>query len=274
MLDGKHYVWECDYGEHSRYIDVLKVLIDEQNAHEPSMCALFVNNNPYNLEFFIIMGYDAPTDGQVENMQSLMTNIGARQRPDIPFKDLLEEIGGHRYNSMTLLDVWAVELAVAHLFEFKDRSEIAKVISMKPLGKSIPVFLSHASADKPFVEDIIPYLTKRGLPVWYDKISIDYGESILSAVQSGVQSSGAVLFFLTPAFLNSNWCKREMEGFLLRYAGGQNILILTLLAHNVLHEDLPFFLQGIKYLRLSEQPRPDDISTEILPVLSKHFNIW
>jgi hypothetical protein len=273
-LDSRHYVWECDYGEHSRYIDVLKVLIAEQNAYELSMCALFVNNNPYNLEFFIIMGYDAPSDGQIENMQSLMTNIGARQRPDIPFKDLFEEMGGHRYNSMTLLDIWTVELAEEHLFEFKNRSEIAKVISMKPLGNSIPVFLSHASADKPFVEDIIPYLTKRGLPVWYDKISIDYGEGILSAVQSGVQKSGAVIFFLTPAFLNSNWCKTEMEGFLSRYAGGQQVLILTLVAHDVLHEDLPFFLQGIKYLRLSEQPKPNNIAGEILPVLSKHFNIW
>jgi hypothetical protein len=267
-------VWECDYGEHSRYIDVLKVLIVEQNADELSMCALFVNNNPYNLEFFIVMGYDAPSDGQIGMMQSLMVNIGARQRPDIPLNDLLEESVRHRYNAVTLVDLSSVELAGSHLFEFKDRAEISQVISMKPLGESNPVFLSHASVDKTFVEDIIPYLTKRGLPVWYDKISIDYGESILSAVQSGVQSSGAVLFFLTPAFLNSNWCKREMEGFLLRYAGGQNILILTLLAHNVLHEDLPFFLQGIKYLRLSEQPRPDDISTEILPVLSKHFNIW
>jgi TIR domain len=272
-LDTRHYVWECDYGEHSRYIDVLKVLIVEQNAGEMSMCALLVNNNPYNLEFFIVLGYDTPSDGQVEKMQSLMANIGARNRPDIPLKNLFEELSGHRYNAMELGGLSDVELAVSQLFEFKDRSEIAKVISMKPLGKSVPVFLSHASVDKPFVEDIIPYLTKRGLPVWYDKISIDYGESILSAVQSGVQISGAVLFFLTPAFLNSNWCKREMEGFLLRYAGGQNILILTLLAHNILHEDLPFFLQGIKYLRLSEQPRPDDISKEILPVLSKHFNI-
>jgi TIR domain len=144
---------------------------------------------------------------------------------------------------------------------------------MKPLGKSIPVFLSHASADKPLVEDIIPYLTKQGLPVWYDKISIDYGEGILSAVQSGVQDSGAVLFFVTSSFLKSNWCKLEMEGFLHRYAGGQGVLLLPLVAHDVARDDLPFFLQGIKYLRLEVQLTLKDTANELLPVLSKHFKL-
>lgn len=272
-MSRRFYIWECDYGEHSRYIDALAVLMNEQDGYELSMCALFVNNNPYNLELFVVLGYDRPANGQVEKMQRLMANVGARQRPDVPFKSLWEEAERHRFNVVTPVDLSTLKIANDNLFAFKERTKISQLISMKPLGQNIPVFLSHASIDKPFVEDIIPYLTRHGLPIWYDKISIDYGDSILSAVQSGVQNSGAVIFFLTHSFLNSNWCKTEMEGFLNRYAGGQEILILTLVSQDVLHKDLPFFLQGIKYLRLNESPKPENIANEILPTLSKHFNL-
>ena len=273
-MSNKQYVWECDYGKHSRHIETLKILMEQQSADELNMCALFVNNNPYNLEFFVVVEYEKPRIEEIEKMLNLMSNTGARQRPDIPFKELLTEVGNHRYNAMTMTDLFDLELAKSNLFAFGERSQIAEKISMKPLGKSIPVFLSHASADKPFVEDIIPYLTKRGLPVWYDKISIDYGEGILSAVQSGVQDSGGVLFFITQSFLNSSWCKLEMEGFLSRYAGGQKVLILTIVDRGISREELPFFLQNIKYLKLETEETAQDVAEKLLPVLSRHFVLW
>lgn len=272
-MSHRDYIWECDYGEHSRYIDAISELVDTQNPYELGMCALFANNNPYNLEFFIVLSYENPKPDQIERMLKVMTEVGARQRPDIPFSELMAEAGGKRYNSMTIVDSTSLNNARMALFQFKERSEIAKVISMKPLGKSIPVFLSHSSVDKPFVEDVIPYLTNKGLPVWYDKISIDYGEGILSAVQSGVKDSGAVIFFITKAFLNSSWCKLEMEGFLSRYAGGGKVLLLTVVANEVTHDDLPFFLQGIKYLRLNSELNPKNVAIELLPALTKHFRL-
>lgn len=272
-MDNRDYVWECDYGEHSRYLNAIAGLVDTQNPHELGMCALFVNNNPYNLEFFIVLSYESPKPEQIERMLEVMMEVGARQRPDIPFSELMTELGGRRYNSMMILDSSTLEQARVGLFQFKERDEIAKVISMKPLGKSIPVFLSHSSVDKPFVEDVIPYLTSKGLPVWYDNISIDYGEGILSAVQSGVKDAGAVIFFITKTFLESSWCKLEMEGFLGRYAGGGKVLLLTVVENNIPHDRLPFFLQGIKYLRLNPEQSPRDVAAELMPALKKHFQL-
>ncbi|WP_042063162.1 toll/interleukin-1 receptor domain-containing protein [Aeromonas allosaccharophila] len=269
----RDFIWECDYGEHTRFTNVLKILVSEQNAYELCMCALFVNNNPYNLEFFIVLSYENPRDGQVEKMLKLMTDVGARQRPDIPINELMMEMGGKRFNSMTVSNVSSIEQVKHDLFDFKERKDIAQIISIKPLGKRLPVFLSHSSSDKPFVEDVIPYLSSQGLPVWYDKVSIDYGESILSAVQSGVKDSGAVIFFITKSFINSSWCKLEMEGFMSRYAGGQGVLLLSVVSNDVSHEELPFFLQNIKYLRLSGEQNPKLVSSELLPALKKHFKL-
>ncbi|ELI1841574.1 toll/interleukin-1 receptor domain-containing protein [Vibrio fluvialis] len=271
MTNQRDYIWECDYGEHSRFIDILKIIVSEQNADELGMCALFVNNNPYNLEFYVVLSYEHPKGGQVEKMLGLMTGAGARMRPDIPMSDLMSEMLKKRYNSVTIVDSMTLDEAKNGLFQFKERSEVAKVISMRPLGNRIPVFLSHASPDKPIVEDVIPYLSRHGLPVWYDKISIDYGENIVSAVQSGIVESGAVIFFVTSNFLNSSWCRREMQSFLGRYAGGQNVLILTVVAEDVNHNDLPLFLQEIKYLKLDGEFSPQTVANELVPVLTKRF---
>ncbi|UCP08569.1 toll/interleukin-1 receptor domain-containing protein [Pseudomonas sp. MM213] len=65
------------------------------------------------------------------------------------------------------------------------------------------VFDGRRSDDKPVIEDVTPYLTNEGQPVWYDKINIDYGETIVTAIQQGISSSGAVVFFVTPHFLMS-----------------------------------------------------------------------
>ncbi|MFL1527071.1 toll/interleukin-1 receptor domain-containing protein [Pseudomonas sp. O230] len=65
------------------------------------------------------------------------------------------------------------------------------------------VFDGRRSDDKPFIEGAIPNLTNKGQPVWYDKINIDYGEKIVTAIQQVISSSGAVVFFVTPHFLMS-----------------------------------------------------------------------
>lgn len=268
----RDFVWECDYGEHSRVLNSLKLLIASQNPDELAMCAMFVNSNPYNLEFFVVLGYDSPKEGQITAMKEALASCGARYRPDITIDELMAETGRSRFNMGTAARPESFEM-VEQLFRFKDRAEVASAISMRPLGKSLPVFLSHSSHDKPFIEDVIPYLTNKGLPVWYDKINIDYGETIVTAIQQGISSSGAVVFFVTSHFLKSSWCEKEMEGFLTRFGSGHKILLLTVVDHGVPHDELPLFLQMKKYLRLSEQGSPADLANELIPSIRKHFNL-
>lgn len=271
-IQHRDYVWECDYGEHTRALQALKVLVASQNAYELAMCLMFINNNPYNLELFIVLGYESPQNGQIETMKEVMGSCGARYRPDITMGELMGEAGHKRFNMATAAQPNSLEM-VENLFRFKGRAEIASVISMRPLGKKLPVFLSHSSYDKPFVEDVIPYLTNKGLPVWYDKISIDYGETIVTAIQEGISSSGAVIFYVTQHFLQSSWCSKEMEGFLTRFGAGHNILMLTVVDGDVSHEMLPLFLQMKKYIRLASNTSPADLAEELGPVIRKHFGL-
>ena len=52
------HIWEGEYGRRSHLIPVFQQLLREQDASSLQMLSLFVNNNPYNLEFFIAVSYD------------------------------------------------------------------------------------------------------------------------------------------------------------------------------------------------------------------------
>ncbi|MEM5626874.1 toll/interleukin-1 receptor domain-containing protein [Bacillus wiedmannii] len=201
----KDYVWECDYGIRKPLIPVLKELLSEQDATSLQMVNLLTNSIPYNLEFYIVLSYDNPQEDHIEVMKSLMLGEGLRYRPDITFHELQQEIGNRRFNSRTLVRDYDVEKAMKSelLFPFIEKSEIEQLgyIIDKPLGNRMPIFLSHSSKNKSEVEDLIPYINGAGLPVWFDKVNIDYGESIVKAIQKGIKQSAGVVFGLQMTLL-------------------------------------------------------------------------
>lgn len=267
----RDFVWECDYGEHPFILTHLKEILAAQNPHQLAYCLLYANNNPYNLELYIVFGYETPVEGQIDEMKQSMAACGARYRSDLTNDDLFNELANKRFQHSTAAGPDSIDMIAPTLFWYKGRSEVASVISMKPLGKALPVFLSHSSHNKPFVEDLIPYLNSKGLPVWYDKINIQYGETIVTAIQEGIVTSGAVIFFITDEFLQSSWCKTEMESFLSRHGNGHNILLLCVVAKDIDHKQLPPFLQMKKYLRLGEFMNAEHVANELTPVLKSHF---
>jgi hypothetical protein len=267
----QHLVWQHDYGEHNAVKPVLRKILDEQDASILEMVALFVNNNPYNLEFFIVFSFDNVSQSYLNQVQALMSNVGSRLRADLTFQELFMALGKSRFNLKTLVESSDLKFMFDDLFAFKERLEIAQRISSKPLGKESPVFISHSSKDKPIIEDLIPYMTSAGLPIWYDKINIDYGQSIVEAVQEGVGMSKAVIFWITKNFLESSWCKTEMRNFLNRHSGGDNVRIISVVSDDVGKEDIPIFMQELKYLRLEKDMNLANVAKEILPTLKRHF---
>lgn len=269
----RDYVWECDYGEHSFVLFRLKQLLGSQNADQLAYCFLYADNNVYNLEFFVVFGYQTPIEGQISAMQEAMQACGARYRSDLTNDDLFAELANKRFQHIVANDGDSIDMAEPILFWFKDRSTVANAVSMKPLGKTRTIFLSHSSYDKPLIEDLIPYLNAKGMPVWYDKVNIDYGETIVTAIQNGILQSGAALFLITEHFLASTWCKNEMEGFLNRLGSGHDVLLLSVVSRDVPHDRLPLFLQMKRYLRLTGDLTAEAIANEVAPALKKHLEI-
>jgi hypothetical protein len=271
----RDYVWECDYGVRTPLIPVLRDLLIEQDATSLQMVSLLVNNMPYNLEFFIVISYDNPQQGHVNDMFERLSKIGIRYRPDVTYDELLTEMGNRRFNMRTISEGVEVEhIFTSGFFYFAEREELnAQGYVIKPLGNRVPVFLSHSSKDKPQIEDLIPYLNSAGLPVWFDKISIDYGESITEAIERGIDKSGAVIFWITKEFLNSNWCKSERRIFSSRHSGEDNVLIISVISEDIdIKKEVPTFLRDLKAFIRNNNQDVSIVAREIVPVLKKYLD--
>lgn len=271
----KDYVWECDYGIRNPLIPVLKELLSKQEATSLQMLTLLTNSIPYNLEFYIVVSYDYPQEGHVEFMKNLLLGEGLRYRPDITFDELQQEIVNKRFNSKSLGRENDVEEAMNSdfLFPFIEKSELEKkgYVIDKPLGNQMPIFLSHSSINKSEVEDLIPYINGAGLPVWFDKVNIDYGESIVKAIQKGIKKSAGVIFWITNDFINSEWCDLELTKFSSRYASKRDVLIIAVVHENVDKEKLDFLFDDIKYLKRKDE-NLETIAKEIIPTLKRYMS--
>lgn len=78
------------------------------------------------------------------------------------------------------------------------------------MTEPVRVFLSHASVNKPLVEDVKHILEDGGdIKCWLDSYEIGFGQNIVSCIKEGLAKSDFVLFFLSPESLKSRWVEEE-----------------------------------------------------------------
>ena len=79
------------------------------------------------------------------------------------------------------------------------------------LIESKRIFLSHSSHDKPLVRRIYNSLEKAGFHPWMDEEMMPAGTHLDDAILAGIQTSIAVVFFVSPNFINSQFIRIEIE---------------------------------------------------------------
>ena len=98
----KNYIWQGEYGKRSHLKALFKELLKEQDSSSLEMLAIFVNNNPYNFEFYIAVVYDIPKEEHVEKMIGLFENAGLVLRNDLTFFMFMNSMKDRRFNSCDL----------------------------------------------------------------------------------------------------------------------------------------------------------------------------
>lgn len=266
----KDFIWEAEYGHRTYLQPILKDLLNKQHAKSLQCLALYINNNPYNLEFFIVASYNHDDINDINYMKSQFTRAGLVYRQDLTMMELITQQQNRRFNSIALQDDNSVDLS-NYLFAFDEIDNLEKKgYIMTPFGKEKEIFISHSSKDKPEVEKLLPLINALGLPVWFDKYNIDVGQSIIDKLQDGIKNSHAVIFWITHNFLESRWCKKELNAFIKRMVE-EDILIISILDQHICVDELPIFLQDIKYIQ-RENESLEDIIKELLPTLKNFSN--
>jgi hypothetical protein len=115
------------------------------------------------------------------------------------------------------------------------------------------VFISHASEDKDEIaRPLAEALEARGVSVWYDELSIEWGRSIRRAIDAGIAGTRFGLVVISRHFIKKSWTQAELDGLYNRQIGeasGDGFILP--LWHNItadeVQEHLPM-LAGIKAL--------------------------
>jgi TIR domain len=109
------------------------------------------------------------------------------------------------------------------------------------------VFVSYAREDEAIVERLAGVLRDHGRHVWVDTHDIRGTEEWERAIDAGIESSDAVAFVLSPPFLTSQQCRRELE-----YAVHNGKRLVPLLARNVDAADVAPELARLNWIAIGD----------------------
>ena len=80
-----------------------------------------------------------------------------------------------------------------------------------PLLNFGKIFISHSSADKPFVRRLARRLEKNGYSVWLDEKELRVGDKLSAEISSALSSSPVVLVVVSPSSVKSKWLRYELN---------------------------------------------------------------
>jgi len=109
------------------------------------------------------------------------------------------------------------------------------------------VFLSYRSLDIEFGLKIVNDLKGKGIRMWMDKLDIRPSDDWVNALSKGVDGCTAMVAVITPDYLKSPYCIRE-----LHRAYRLNRMIFPIILRPINPEDLPFELERTQSLDFSE----------------------
>ncbi|GFI55069.1 hypothetical protein IMSAG013_00108 [Clostridiales bacterium] len=130
------------------------------------------------------------------------------------------------------------------------------------------VFISHASEDKEsFANALNSELKKAGIKVWYDAISITWGDSLRSKIDNGLKKSRYGIVIISRDYIKKGWTQYELDGLFQReMTDGKTILPIW---HNITKQEVENFsptLAGRLALN-SASMTPIEIADELKKIL-------
>src|SRR6266436_5418835 len=95
-----------------------------------------------------------------------------------------------------------------------------------------PVFISHATRDDAFVQELRLALEGLHIPVWVDSRNLRGGNALAPEIAQAIKQARQVLVVLSPNTINSPWVRREIRQALQvqksRHADGYRVIPLLL----------------------------------------------
>ena len=102
------------------------------------------------------------------------------------------------------------------------------------------VFVSHAFEDKEDSDEFVRILQEEyGLKVWYDAVSIKWGDSIRTEIDKGLKKSKFGVVILSRSYISKYWTNYELEGLFQRESNGGKLILP--IWHNITKQEVQNF---------------------------------
>jgi hypothetical protein len=179
--------------------------------------------NTFKLSFF---------SGEIEGTVFTSKNSYSIKQcvPNIPFAGYVGFVRFLRAN-LTIRDINII------ILNCKDKLKT----TMKT--REFDVFLSHSSADKSIIKQIVSDFRKENINVWVDHEQINFGDNITGKIEEGLKKSKFIIVALSKNLGKSNWCRAEYGPILNKeYNGNSNKRVIPLKLDNCGDEDIPYLL--------------------------------
>lgn len=216
MVKDYMYMFECDYGSRVKERDFIKDILNTFEPDYATSVGAVVNNNPYCLEFSIVVNLQ----GDPIRFEEWLRNKYPEKikRHNVFLNDVLF------FNVITFIEETMVDMALvsepSFVFLWPERELFE---TLNPQYKQMKrndskVFISHSSKDKELiVGPLNAYLQAEGIGTWLDSYEIDYGDNIYLKVNEGIENSKVGIFILTNNFFDSasGWPITEFSTFFM-----------------------------------------------------------
>lgn len=121
----------------------------------------------------------------------------------------------------------------------KEHDLIASEILIDPQfeNKEYDIFISYASEDTEYVDELGLALEKSDISIWRDKDSIVWGQSIRQSIDAGLSRSRFGIVILSSAYIRKYWTNYELSGILNKESSTGRQMILPIW-HNVTKDEI------------------------------------
>lgn len=285
MLDdskkNQDFIFEFDYFEsRSKTFNLLARIADEHKYPILKEFRIYINNVPSSLELYAHLSYASYASREIEWMKDMLIPMGT-YRIDLSPLMLFARLGERRFNShdiidsdsarLILLDFWhenKIDLSRNQITE-KHIQRLRKegYDAFEKLTGGTTLFFSHSSKQKQELEKIMPYFTSVNELIWLDKFRIkpdQDDELIKKEIEAGLNQANTILFYITEDFLNSKWCRFELELSIAYYHEKEKytfLLIINTGIKDIFFSEYPFIAETVSYeniLILQEHQQLED----------------
>lgn len=102
------------------------------------------------------------------------------------------------------------------------------LVKLKSEQQQYDVFICHASEDKgDFVDPLAEMLSEVGVRVWYDKFTLEWGDTLPQSIDKGLARSRYGIVVLSKSFFREGkyWTQYELERLWGREIGGRKVIL-------------------------------------------------